>query len=65
MTTPTPNAAPPSCHSCRYVEFITVKCEGRESPRDRCRHPSGPKPMHEGCGWKREVEKTTEAVDLI
>lgn len=57
MSIPAPNAAPPSCRDCAHVELRIVKFEGYLIPRDRCRNPSGPKPMHEGCGYRKDKEE--------
>lgn len=57
MSIPVPNSAPPSCRNCAHVELIVVRFEGYAFPRDRCAHPSGAKPMHEGCGYQKDKEE--------
>ena len=54
MSLPAPNTAPARCADCAHVELITVTLDGHTTPRDRCAHPAGPKPMHDGCGWHKE-----------
>ena len=57
MSIPVPNSAPPSCRNCAHVELIVVRFEGYAIPRDRCAHPSGAKPMHEGCGYRKDKDE--------
>ena len=48
------NSAPERCASCVHVAIQSVMFDGRVTPRDRCAHPAGPKPMFNGCGWHKE-----------
>ena len=45
------NHAPPACQQCGHVILVTVTRGERVERYDRCGHPSGPHPMHEGCPW--------------
>lgn len=45
------NAAPPSCRACGHVALVSITQGQRVERYDRCGHPSGPHPMHEGCPW--------------
>ena len=47
----TENHAPPCCQQCSHVILVTITHGGRAEHYDRCGHPSGPHPMHEGCPW--------------
>ena len=44
----------PLCN-CAHVQTAIVWTRGAKEPKpqrhDRCTHPSGPHPMHEGCPW--------------
>lgn len=40
--------APPSCRACGHVVLVSIT-QGQRV--ERCEHPSGPHPMHEGCPW--------------
>ena len=57
MGLPAPSTAPARCADCAHVVIQAVTFDGHIVPRDRCAHPSGPKPMHEGCGWHITKEK--------
>ena len=50
MTAPQ-NTAPPTCRACGYVVLVSITQGQRVERYDRCGHPSGPHPMHEGCPW--------------
>ena len=54
------NHAPPSCRQCGHVILVTVTRGERVERYDRCGHPSGLHPMHEGCAWK--TPKTEGAI---
>lgn len=43
--------APPSCRECGHVALVSITRGLRVERYDRCEHPSGPHPMHEGCPW--------------
>ena len=43
--------APPSCRACGHVILVTLTRGQAVERYDRCEHPSGPHPMHEGCPW--------------
>lgn len=45
------NTAPPSCRACGHVALVSITQGQRVERYDRCEHPSGPHPMHEGCPW--------------
>ncbi len=52
------NTAPPSSRACGPVALVSINValvsitQGQRVERyDRCEHPSGPHPMHEGCAW--------------
>ncbi len=45
------NTAPPSCRACGHVAMVSITQGQRVERYDRCTHPSGPHPMHEGCPW--------------
>ena len=45
------NTAPPSCRACGHVALVSITQGQRVERHDRCGHPSGPHPMHEGCPW--------------
>lgn len=49
--TPRQNTAPPSCRACGHVILVSITQGQRVERYDRCKHPSGPHPMHEGCPW--------------
>lgn len=51
MTTPAENVAPLGCRQCAHVVLVRLERAGRVEHRDHCDHPSGAKPMHEGCPW--------------
>ena len=40
--------APPTCRACGYVVLVSITQGQRVERYDRCEHPSGPHPMHEG-----------------
>lgn len=52
-----PNTAPARCRSFHHVLIMAVTVKGRTIQCDRCAHPAGPKPMHDGCGWHITKEK--------
>ncbi len=54
MGLPAPSTAPARCADCAHVVIQAVTLDGHATPRDRCAHPAGPKPMHDGCGWRKE-----------
>ena len=43
--------APPTCRACGHVVLVSITQGQRVERYDRCGHPSGPHPMHEGCPW--------------
>ena len=45
------NTAPPACRACGHVALVSITQGQRVERYDRCTHPSGPHPMHEGCPW--------------
>lgn len=57
MGLPAPSIAPARCADCAHVVIQAVTFDGHIVQRDRCAHPAGPKPMHEGCGWHITKEK--------
>ena len=47
MTQPLCNCA----HSQQIIVWVRGRSEPEKQRHDRCIHPSGPHPMHEGCPW--------------
>ena len=45
------NTAPPTCRACGHVVLVSITQGQRVERYDRCEHPIGPHPMHEGCPW--------------
>ena len=39
------------CRTCGHVLLVKLQTGSRVERHDRCNHPSGPHPMHEGCPW--------------
>ncbi len=51
MTYHPPHHAHESCRDCGHLAHIPLTGERAHEAHDRCTHPTGPHPMHDGCRW--------------
>lgn len=58
-----PNRSPAGCRVPRCAHLDERATSGE--PHDRCNHPRGPIPMHDGCVWHTATQTLRRAANSL